>query len=470
MRIDRGWAGDERLEAIKTRLNASNIVREEMLSHSFNSRREPASHVPEAMLSLKHTMRIEDVKGKVEKELNHRVALETEKKQLALLVEDQIELQKRIRSDFTRQVEGSKSLHEQHARALSDISRDVELQAERLEKRADEAAHLESESGSLAEENRNLESEIKRLGEKTTNKITEMQNKLQAGLADLQGQKERHEQELERLNQFSAEKIRRAEEDLAKKAFLTQDKHNDILDAKQEAEAELVRLQDTKRRAEIELEEKIKAIKQEFFDEDHAQFTSIYRIAQNRLRIVIENKEQQQKRYNSLLKEMDALNKELERNEHEIAAANANLETDIRAVREETSQLQMELEQLRNRQLNEESSLQRLQAEIGKAKFAFKQMTDNSKYRMKELIEKCSADIKQHQTRLAAQTQRNKEAEHDLIDLQKRFKTLEINAQRMVGSMRTQLNNNIQATIKEHKEINSGLPADSLMKNPKNYY
>lgn len=471
MRSAKGRPGDERLEAIKTRLNASNIVREEMLSHSFSSRREPAaSYAPDPALSLKHTMRVEDVKGRVERELNQNVSLGTERKQLTLLVEDQVELQARIRADFLRQIESSRGSGEQHGRALSDLARDVELQAERVEKRSDEAAHLDSELSALADENRNLESEIRRLGEKTTNKITEMQSKLQGGLGELQAQKERHEQELERLNQFSAEKIRRAEEELAKKAFLTQDKYGDVLEARQEAEAELVRLQDTKRRAEAELEEKLKAVKQEFYDEDHAQFTSIYRIAQNRLRIVVENKEQQQKRYAALLKEMDALNRELERNEREIGAANATLEADLRSVREETTQLQIELEQVRNRHLNEDAAVQRMQADIGKARFAFKQMTDNSKYRIKDLIEKCSADVRQHQARVAAQLQRNKEAADDLAEMQKKFKAVEGNAQRMVGSMRTQLNHNIQTTIKEHKEISPSMTQDSLTRSPKNYY
>lgn len=471
MKAGRGRTMEERPEPPKPRLNASNIVREEMLSHSFHSRREPnVSYAPDPSLSLKHTLRVEDVKSRVEKELNYNVSLATEKKQLTLLLEDQAELQARIRSDFARQIDSSRSFGEQHERAIADLAREVEAQSERMEKRADESAHLESELTSFAEENRNLENEIKRLGEKTANKITEMQGKLQSGLADLQGQKERHEQELEKLNQFSAEKIRRAEEELAKKALLTQEKYNDVLEARQESEAELLRLQDTKRRAETELEEKIKAVKQEFYDEDHAQFTSIYRIAQNRLRIVTENKEQQQKRYAALLKEMETLNRELERNEREISSANGALDADIRTVREETTQLQIELEQVRNRHLNDDAAVQRTQAEIGKAKFAFKQMTDNSKYKIKDLIEKCSADIRQHQLRVNAQMQRNKESMEELDETQKKFKAVEVNAQRMVGNMRSQLNHNIQNTIKEHKEISPAATRDSVMRSPKNYY
>lgn len=64
-----------------------------------------------------------------------------------------------------------------------------------------------------------------------------------------------------------------------------------MLAAKQDAEAELFRLQDTRKRAEVELEEKIKLIKQEFYEEDFAQFSGILRINQNKLRTLMDNKE-----------------------------------------------------------------------------------------------------------------------------------------------------------------------------------
>lgn len=173
---------DDRLEAIKTRLNASNIIREEHLSQSIHSRREPGfkSSVMAADISLPHqgNPRVGDLKGRVERELTQGVKLATNRKELLLLIEDQADIQARLREDYARQIDQSRAQVDLHLKTLMDHEKNMENILEKLTRKQDENSQLESELTSIAEENRSLESEIKRLSEKTANKMGDMQTKM----------------------------------------------------------------------------------------------------------------------------------------------------------------------------------------------------------------------------------------------------------------------------------------------------
>lgn len=465
---------DERVEAIKSRLNASNIIKEETLNQSIHSRREPtfkSSVLPGNLnLPLQNNYKVGDMKGRIERELNQGVGLTTDKKQLMLLIDDQVEIQAKIKADYVKQIEGSRNQMDITQRNMAELSRELDEKLEKLGKKQDANGQMESELNSLSEENKTLEGEIKRLGEKTSHKINEMQIKMQNVLNELQIQKDKHQQELDRLNQFSTDKIKRLEEELTKKATTAQDRYNDLLAIKQDAEAELFRLQDTKKRAEAELEDKIKIIKQEFYDEDSAQFAGILRINQNKLRGVIDNKEQLQKKQVQLQKDLENLSRDLEKAERELLNSNQSLEEEVRVAREDIMKIQKDIDEARNKNMNIDANVQKLQSEINKNKFNFKQISENSKFKVKDMIERFRAEIASAQSKILAQQQKNKDLSDELTDAQNKFAAIEKSAQRMVESMRTQLNRNIVQTISEHKDINQSNLRDNFRSTTFNKY
>lgn len=460
---------DDRIEAIKSRLNASNIVKEEMLNQSIHSKRDPMVKSTVASVNLNLPMqnnyRVGDMKGRVERELNQGVGLATDKKQLMLLIEDQAEIQNRIRIDYMKQLDASRNQVELTQKTIADLTRDLEDKLDKLSKKQDMNSQMDSELNSLIEENRTLENEIKRLGEKTSGKINEMQAKTQNMLGELQMTKDKHQQDLDRLNQFSTDKIKRLEEDLTKKAALMQDRYNEVMGAKQDAESEALRLQDMKKRAEAELEEKIKVIKQEFYDEDSAQFAGILRINQNKLRGVIENKDQMVRKQVQLQKDLEGLHRDSARAEGELAASNQKLEEEVKIAREDILKIQKDIDEARSKNMAMDSKVQQYQAEINKNKFNFKQISENSKFKVKDMIDKFRAEIASSQAKIMAQQQKTKELSEELNDAQNKFKAIEKSAQRMVESMRNQLNRNILQTINEHKDINQTNVRETL-KNP----
>lgn len=465
---------DDRIEAIKTRLKTSNIIKEDHLNQSIHSRREPAFKSSiiggNLNLPLQNNHKIADMKNRVEREMNQGIRLTTDKKQLVLLIEDQNEIQSKIKSDYERQITHTKNQIDINDRNIAELSRELHARLDKISKIRDGNDQMENEFNSLSEENKALENEIKRLGEKTTSKIMEMQQKMQNVLHELETQKDRHQQELDRLNHFSTEKIKRLEEDLSKKAQTAQDRYNDLMGSKQSAEAELYRLQDTKKRAETELDDKIRVMKQEFYDEDQAQFEGILRINQNKLRSVIENKEMLMKKQTSLQKDLEILNQELDKAERELLNSNQTLNEELNVAREDMMRIQKDIEEIRNKNMNIEANLQKYHSEINKNTFNFKQISDNSKFKVKDLVEKFRGEVVSAQARLLAQQKKNKDLTDELADTENKFNVIEKSAQKMVESVKTQLNRNILNTISEHKDINRSNVRDVIQSSQLNRF
>ena len=464
----------DRIEAMKARLNASNIIKEDHLSQSIHCRREPGfkSSILSGNLNLplQNNHKVSDMKSRVEREMNQGIKLATDKKQLVLLIEDQNELQSKIKSDYERQISHTKNQIDLNERNIAELSRELNIRLEKISKVRDGNDQMESEFNSLSEENRALENEIKRLGEKTTSKIGDMQQKMQIVLHDFETQKDKHQQELDRLNHFSTEKIKRLEEDLTKKAELAQNRYNDMLVSKQNTEAEFYRLQDTKKRAETELDDKIRVMKQEFYEEDQAQFEGILRINQNKLRSVIENKEMLMKKQISLQKDLDVLKPELKKDERELLNYNQTLNEELNVAREDIMRIQKDIEETRNKNMNIEANLQKYHSEINKNSFSFKQISDNSKFKVKDLVEKFRGEVVAAQARLLAQQKKNKDLTNELSDAENKFNVIEKNTQRMVETMKTQLNRNIVNTISEHKDINRSNVRDVIQSSQLNHF
>lgn len=125
----------------------------------------------------------------------------------------------------------------------------------------DDNAKQESEIADLVDDNKLIEGELRRLGSKTASKFSEMQGKLSQGIDELEGQKKRQTEEQSRLRQQATDKVKRVEDDLKLKMQLLGDRLSKAIVERQNAETELNRLQDARKRAEIEFEQKLKQVK-----------------------------------------------------------------------------------------------------------------------------------------------------------------------------------------------------------------
>lgn len=463
----------EKLEAIKNRLNASNIIRNDFFSQSLYKAPKSQSYYtttmqptmqPMTTVTSVPTVHYDDLKNRVQREVNAGLNLETEKRELELMIDDQADAQNRMRMEYEKEIDTFNARIDHINQLIEDLNREIDEKGDQESKKENINTELEGEISEVIEENKLLKTELQRLGEKTNLKMTEMQNKMQSGLADLEVLKEKHGAELEKMNNSSADKIKRMEDDFNKKITLINDKYNQMLLNKQNAESELLRLQDAKKRADIELENKIKLIKEQYYDEQYNQFKGMMKIYQNRLRTAIENKDQMTKKQERLMKESDELEHDVNDNEENLLTENRTLQADIASLKEDIGSLQREVEGHKTQNFTVESDSQRLTSEIQRAKFQFKQIADNGKYKIKESVDKYRYELEDQQNKAEHAKARTKELEDELEGLRAQYRAQEKQNQRILDNMKSKLNQNIFQTINEYKEMNMNSSQDQQMR------
>ena len=205
---------DEKIEALKQKMNTSNIIKDDVFNTSVYSQKQTphkTSYAPMAKsnFSFKESVRIDDLRNKIERELAQSVTLESEKKELELLLQDQIEVQGKLKTEYAKHFENVRNQMENVSQKAEGLEKSVQERNGKLLKKVEENEAMESDIADLTEDNKLIESELKRLGEKTTAKLREMQQKMQTALNDFETLKQKNEQELEKLRSDD-EKARRS--------------------------------------------------------------------------------------------------------------------------------------------------------------------------------------------------------------------------------------------------------------------
>lgn len=465
---------EDKIENLKQKLNASNIIKEDIFAPSaINQSRYQmkTTYVPQATsnFSFKESARVDEAKNRLKEEVAQGVHLESEKKELELLVQDQVDTQNKLKLEYGKQIDAIRAHIDQLHSRMEELEKAVEEKSDALLKRQDENNAIESEINELLDENRNIESELKRLGEKTTLKLKEMQTKMQNNLADLENLKRKNQAEHDKIKQFSMEKIKRIEDDFRNKLQNHNDRLNEVMVAKQNAELELLRLQDTKKRADIELETKIKAMKDQFYEESFNQSKGILKILNNRYKTAIDAKEVLNRKQDQLQHDIQVMEGKIAEDEKLMAEENKQLVEAITEVREEIATAQKDLDEIRHLSAAVDAEQQRLNADIQKQKYNFKQISDAGKYKVRENLEKYKSAIDDSRTRLSNQETRVKGLEDELAALKQRFNQTANQNSKLLESMKNQLNKNIYSTLSEYKEIASTPKETYVSRTPFDY-
>jgi len=449
---------DEKIEALKQKLNASNIIKDDVFNSSALSQQRPTntrtSYAPmgRSNFSFKESARIEELRGKVERELAQGVSLESERRELELLLQDQNEAQARLKAEYGRHFDALRLQMEGVSQKAEGLEKAVSERNAKLQRRAEENEAAESEVAELAEDNRLIEAELRRLGDKTAAKLREMQAKMQAALADFEALKGRNEGELEKLRQFSTDKIKRIEDDYKAKLGALSEKLADLLQQKQASESELQRLQDAKRRAEGELEAKLKAMKEQYYEDAFNQSQGLLKIQNNRFKTAVDNKEALLRKQAAVARDAQALEARVQEEEGVFAEENAALQEAVRNLREELFAAQKDLEALRSQGFALDAEHTRVANEIQREKFAFKQVLDNGKFKLKEHVDRFRIASEDQKARIGNQRFRVKQLEAELAALREKTAQIEAQNEKQIESMRNQLNKNIYGTFNEYKE------------------
>ena len=465
---------DEKIESLKQKLNASHIIKDDLFNTSLYSQKNiypKASYAAmgRSNLTFKESARLDELRSRVERELANGLTLDSEKKELQLTIADQLELQARLKAEYGKQIEHLRSGLENLGHRTEDQEKIYMERNERTMAKIEENSTVESETNDLHEENRLIEAELKRLADKTTTKMKEMQTRMQTNLSELENLKKRHEEDHAKLRQISTDKIRRMEDDFKNKLTSLSDKLNETLSEKQTIESDLQRLQDAKKRGEAELETKIRAMREQFFEDAFNQSKGVIKILHNRHKNSIDNKDALLKKQTTLSNDAQTLEQRVQEEEIALIEENSLFTENVKALREDIFSAQKELESLKTLSYNTDGEHQRISNDIQRERHNFKQILDSGKFKVKEHVDRYRSGIEASKTKINQQKNRVKELEDELLALRAKF-ALEVSVnEKQIQSMRTQLGRNITGTLNEYKEYGaSKLPRDEYLHRERN--
>ena len=447
----------DKIDSLKQKLGTSTIIREDLLTPQNNMNfsminKQSYAPVDRYDLNIKETQRIEELKRRIKDETIQGVKYEEQKRELEYLTQDQMDIQAKIKSDFTHSIEAIRTTMTDLQYKIEEIEKKVEDKNELLIRKQDENNAMESEVSELLDENKVIESELKRLGEKTTSKLKEMQNKMQNNLNDLENLQKKNNADREKLKQFSMDKIKRIEDEFKIKLQTNNDRLNEMTSTRQNLESELLRLQDTKKRAEGELESKLKAIKEQYYEEAFNDSRGILKVLNNRFKTAIEAKEISIRKNEQLQMELEQIDENIKNDEKHLNIDNAQVMEAISEVREDTMTAQKDIDDMRSLSISMDSQHAKLTSDIQKAKYGFKQINDNGKFKLKENMDKYRNALEDSKQKVSNQVNKIKMLEEELDGLKQKYTQNESNNNKMLQGMKSQLNKNFISTFNNYKE------------------
>lgn len=317
---------------------------------------------------------------------------------------------------------------------------------------------MRNEIGELIDDNRLLENELRNLGEKTNVKISDMQKKMENNVRELDMVKGKNEMEIRNLAETTKEKLDRMNEDFIKRMDMMRDKLDEAAQEKQDAEMELTRMKDAKKKEEANLELDIKRRKERFFDDSWNQFNTVCKVIKNNLRQAEEDKKVKGMKLEELKSETDEIRKEFEDELRLRQDQDEQLREEVKKMRLDISEKEGQIESYRSELYDLDSQIQRLKGELQKNQFEFNQMKEKGDYNLRELSSRYQLEREEEQAKEQLLMRKNQELAHELKVIEDKVRQQEAVNAKTMESMRSQLNQNIFHTINQHKESRVNVP------------
>lgn len=319
---------------------------------------------------------------------------------------------------------------------------------------------MKNEIGELIDDNRLLENELRNLGEKTNVKIGDMQKKMENNVRELDMVKGKNETEIRNLAETTKEKLDRINEDFIKRMDMMKDKLEEAMQEKQDAEFELDRLKEVKRKEQMNTELDLKKKKERFYDDSWNQFNTVMKVLNNNIRQAEEDKRIKSMKLEELKGETEQIRKEFEDELNLRQDQDEELRTEIKKMRQDIAEKETDIENYRAELYDLDAQIQRMNGELQKNRFELGQSKEKGEYNLRELGSRFNLEREEEQAKEKLLVQKNQELTHELKVIEEKVRQQELLNQKTMDSMRAQLNQNIFQTINQHKESRLNVPVN----------
>jgi hypothetical protein len=394
---------------------------------------------------------LRDVHSRVHDQIDQKLRLETEKRELELLIQAEVDKQKLINQKF-----------EDHKRKLKDEIYSLESKFADLESKHDSKSKLakemderlngmRNECRKLDQDNKNIQSELKRLAERTNQQIGEMQNKLRNNMATLEVDKEKFRKEADMKKLENANQIKKLEEDYTRRL-------TDLSNKVQTAQAERDRynkevgfLKDKLAALEKEAEIKLKEIEGRIRDEEKNKRSTALLSLQQKLKAAEEHRNNQEQITSKLQRELE----DLERKAADILGP---LDKEAKAIKEDIEDCKKGVEvsnnqanQLKSQISNIERECQLLAENRQKLKLDLARVEDNHASAVRDHTEKFNSSKRNFENEVSRLRRNIEDKERELKRQEDEYNNLNRDYQRLITNLQSNLNKTINSTMGDYR-------------------
>lgn len=394
---------------------------------------------------------LRDVHSRVHDQIDQKLKLETEKRELELLIQAEVDKQKLMNQKF----EDHKRKLKDEIYALEGKYADLESKHDsksKLAKEMDERINaMRNECRKLDQDNKNIQSELKRLAERTNQQINEMQNKLRSNMATLEADKEKFRKEADMKKLENANQIKKLEEDYTRRL-------TDLSNKVQTAQAERDRyskevgfLKDKLAALEKDAEIKLKEIEGRIREEEKNKRSTALLSLQQKLKAAEEHRNNQEQITSKLQRELE----DLERKAADILGP---LDKEAKAIKEDIEDCKKGVEvstsqanQLKNQISNIERECQLLAENRQKLKLDLARIEDNHASAVRDHTERFNSSKRNFENEVNRLRRNIEDKERELKRQEDEYNSLNRDYQRLINNLQSNLNKTINSTMGDYR-------------------
>lgn len=402
-------------------------------------------------LVLTDNYALRDIHNRVHDQIDQKLRLETEKRELELLIQAEVDKQKVMTQKF-----------EEHKRKLKDEIYNLESRYSDLETRFesknklskemdDRLTGMRNECRKLDQDNKNIQSELKRLAERTNQQINEMQGKLRTSLTALEVDKEKYRKEAEIKKIENANQIKKLEEDYTRRLTDLSNKVSTAQSERERYSKEVGILKDKLAALEKEAEIKLKEIENRIRDEEKNKRSSALLSLQQKLKAAEEHRSNQEQVTSKLQRELEELEKKaadiLGPLDKEAKAIKEDIEDCKKGVDVSTNQAN----QLKNQIASIERECQMLAENRQKLKMDLARVEDNHAAAIREQTERFNSSKRSFESEVSRLRRNIEDKERELKRQEDEYNSLNRDYQRLISNLQSNLNKTINNTMGDYK-------------------
>jgi len=381
------------------------------------------------------------------RELDERLKLEAQKRELELLVRVEEEKQKMVNDRFYDQERKLKDEAFELEGKLHEANSRIEQRKRIIQEIEAQQRKEDSEVAQMVKENTLLKEEMDRLRGITNHKITELQKILNESMREYENEKAKNKKEADARRAANGEKLIRLEDEYKRKVEEWTLRLNQSEEQKRKYRSELSLLKSKYEHCEKEADDKLYEIEQRIKSEEEKKTEFQVKAIEQKLRAAMKTRDEYHRKGESLQRELQDIQsygqEQLEPIEVRLRDARAEIEKqkeDISINNSSIDQLKMSLNKIEN-------EISRLNTQNASLRQELQKREDTHLRTIREEMDNFNATKKELEYEILSSRKEVEKKEYELKKYEEDYNSLNRDYQRMVDALQTNLTKTIASTI-----------------------